>query len=981
MQYHNRTINYIKYILSFFLVLGALFAVSQHRATAYAAGSDRIYYFNMSANGVEGSMILVETDGHWGLMDAGHRYATTIQDSTGRTFSTAVNGLSSQIYCRNGKDVANYMINQLGVTHLDFVVGTHAHSDHVGGIPEVAATSYKDASGQTRYLVDSGTTYYYKEYQHISDLEDDLVQYSSASWHNQAFAYQAAETMRTQGAVLVNVANGRVVTNAEQANFGDYIEFMVGDMTFRLYNLDEQTYSGSENINSIVTVMSNGTHTVVNLADINTNNGAIDKVSAAIAGDIANNPNMAPVDIVVAGHHGYAGSNTKTMFDELQPGFVVVSNGMSNSWLYTDGDLAAAIPYAEGLFGTLFYNTSISPYAVVTDLNGESVYVYSLESNGNLTNAISRMMKASNKTGWASWVNTEGTLWSYLENGKSVRNAWRRVGGKMYHFDNTGIMDTGWYTDAGGTRYLEESGALITGWRKLDGCWYYFENNKGYRVTNAWQRVNGKMYHFDAEGRMQTGWYEDDGGVRYLDDSGALITGWKLLDNTWYYFENNKGYRVTNAWQRVNGKMYHFDAEGRMQTGWYEDDGGVRYLDDSGALITGWRDINGKRYYFEGNKGYKAANSWQRINGKMYYFDDDGSIHTGWLEDDGGVRYLNADGTIAVGWKLLDNTWYYFEGNKGYKVTNAWQRINGKMYHFDAEGRMQTGWYEDDGGVRYLDSNGSIVTGWREIDGNWCYFDSQYGYRQTLTGWHRINGTMHYFDNDGSMHTGWLEDEGGVRYLDAGGALVTGWRQIGDTWYYFESNKGYRVTNAWQRVNGKMYHFDAEGRMQTGWYEDDNGVRYLDSNGNIVTGWQQIDGEWCCFDSQYGYRQTVTGWQQIAGKWYYFYDDGRMARDAWVDGYYVGSDGVWVEGAVPTRTTKAVADNAETMTLEEENSGSNVDNTLVLTTQDRGVDEADNIVDNSANMNGESVNADDVSADVNDESVDDNDGAIEDEAA
>ena len=140
----------VKYILSFFLVLAAFFAVSQHGMVAHAAGSDRIYYFNMDDNGLEGSMMLVETNGHWGLVDAGHRYATTIQDRNGATYATNVNGLSSQVYCRNGRDVANYMINNLGIKHLDFIVGTHAHSDHVGGIPEVAAASFKDSAGRTR---------------------------------------------------------------------------------------------------------------------------------------------------------------------------------------------------------------------------------------------------------------------------------------------------------------------------------------------------------------------------------------------------------------------------------------------------------------------------------------------------------------------------------------------------------------------------------------------------------------------------------------------------------------------------------------------------------------------------------------------------------------------------------------------------------------------------------------------------------------
>lgn len=56
--------------------------------------------------------------------------------------------------------------------------------------------------------------------------------------------------------------------------------------------------------------------------------------------------------------------------------------------------------------------------------------------------------------------------------------------------------------------------------------------------------------------------------------------------------------------------------------------------------------------------------------------------------------------------------------------------------------------------------------------------------------------------------------------------------------------------------------------------------------------WQCIDGSWYCFDDN-GYRRY--GWIYWNDKWYYCGTDGAlMANTRTPDGYYVGSDGVWV---------------------------------------------------------------------------------------
>ena len=75
--------------------------------------------------------ILIEQNGRFGLIDADMPYsqATDVVESTGK------GGVNNPD--RSVQAVVNYL-KYLGVTLFDFVLGTHAHSHHIGGIPQIA---------------------------------------------------------------------------------------------------------------------------------------------------------------------------------------------------------------------------------------------------------------------------------------------------------------------------------------------------------------------------------------------------------------------------------------------------------------------------------------------------------------------------------------------------------------------------------------------------------------------------------------------------------------------------------------------------------------------------------------------------------------------------------------------------------------------------------------------------------------------------
>ena len=858
-----RTRHFSLRILTFAAVLFALLCLGVQKP-AFAAGDDRLYYFNMSST-AEGNFILVESDGHWGLIDAGHSYADTVKDADGAYLpASQANGLSSQISCRNGRDAANYMVTQLGVTHLDFIVGTHAHSDHIGGMAEVASTTYADASGNLRYLVDGNTTYYYKEYHHISDLEDDLVSYSENSWHNQAFVSQALEAMLNRGVSTVDVSRQQVQHGDPGNSYGDYITFQMGDMSFRLYNL----YSGNdENANSIVTVITNGEYDVVSLADINIINGAIDNTAVAIGKDFGN------VDVVVAGHHGYSGSNTKKMFDTLQPDFVIVSNG-NNANIFTSYDFAAALPYAQEQFGTNFFTTAMSQHAIVTDLSGNSVWVYDLKDDGSMTDAFYTAIQASRQTGWVSWVNTDTVLWSYLENGVPVKNCWKYIGNGYYYFYDDGIMAAntwvgeyyvdasgvwvpgfdangayGWVVRAGRRSFRFYDGTWAQGWLLLDGNWYYFGEDKW--VKTGWQTIDNNRYFFYDNGVLAANTWI---GEYYVGESGAWIPdywnpGWHDFGDGWKAYRSADGTSWVNGWQFIDNAWYYF------QNNW---------------MLRGWNTVDGKRYFFYDN-GRLAQNTWVG----QFYVDEagvwDDVWRTGWYDFPEGRAYRAADGRSWVnGWQFINNSWYYFQDNW---MLTGWNTVDDKRYFFYDDGRMaadawigefyvdadgvwipdywKPGWYTFPEGKAYRAADGrSWVNGWQFIDNAWYYFRENW----MLTGWQTIDDKRYFFYDNGKMaQNTWVGD-------------------------FFVSESG-----AWEDV------------WRSGWYTFPEGVAYRLADGlSWANGWQWIGNSWYYFQDQW----MLTGWNTVDGKRYFFYDDGRMAADAWIGDYYVDASGAWVEGAV-----------------------------------------------------------------------------------
>ncbi len=123
--------------------------------------------------------------------------------------------------------------------------------------------------------------------------------------------------------------------------------------------------------------------------------------------------------------------------------------------------------------------------------------------------------------------------------------------------------------------------SVVEGWSKKDGQWLY-QLEDGSHIVNEWKQINGTWYHFDNSGLMQTGWIKENGTWYYLNDSGAMQTGWVKENGTWYYL-NNSGAMQT-GWVKENGTWYYLNQSGSMETGWFTVSDKWYYANESGAL-------------------------------------------------------------------------------------------------------------------------------------------------------------------------------------------------------------------------------------------------------------------------------------------------------------------------------------------------------------------------------------------------------------
>ena len=650
--------------------------------------------------------IVLESNGRFGIVDSG-------EDSDYPDGSDPRYPLRPGIVKGSGvEDAVVAYLKNLGVNsgNLEFYLGTHPHSDHIGSADEII----REFRPQRVYL---------------AEYQDSFISDEARLWDNQYVYDRAIAAAKETGAILiqnldpnapVEPAPNPVEAQSDLTAVGDAPQadvldaealhhafgvdptdqddpynsellpeegiavtrsvdpnlihehapdpsttgspfFTLGDMNIEIVNYgDDYKFNPVPDANYFswgVKVKAGGS-TAFLAGDINNYDGDEDRLSGMIG----------HVDLLKLAHHGLSGSNTPSYLTALSPTYAVQTGNSSN------------LPeYATKTLDRLGVRYFTAPEA---SANGYGAVVATFARDGLHLNV---MKDAATYHAF----NHDPRLVLYYQGLKQAYQGWKKLGGSWYWFANSAAATQNSWIKQGGTWYwLTDSGAMATGWAKAaDGKWYYFEGSGAMR-SGGWMKQGSSWYYLSGSGAMQTGWLSKGGSWYWLDpESGRMATGWaKASDGKWYYFEGSGAMR-SGGWMKQGSSWYYLSGSGAMQTGWLSKGGSWYWLDpDSGGMATGWEKASdGKWYYFEGS-GAMQSSRWLKQGTAWYYLSGSGAMQTGWLLTGGAWYWMDPEsGMMATGWLENGGSWYYLDPSSGAMATGT-AVIDGTRYIFDDSG-------------------------------------------------------------------------------------------------------------------------------------------------------------------------------------------------------------------------------------------------------------------------------------------------------
>lgn len=236
--------------------------------------TDRIHFLNTGAS----DAILIESCGRFALVDCA-------EDSDNPR------GFKELEYQGYEDLVLEYLkenaADKSGKVHLDFVLGTHSHSDHIGGFDTIVSNPAVDINRA-----------YLKEYD-----ENKIVSYEVEKWDNKEVYNQMVDALNKKSIPIISKL--------------DHTPFWLGNFKITLFNTEDNDKKRvGENDRSLGILLEKGGTKIFLAGDIDNFSGDEKRLA----------PQIGKVDLLKVGHHSYAGSTSAAWLKALKPNTCIITN-------------------------------------------------------------------------------------------------------------------------------------------------------------------------------------------------------------------------------------------------------------------------------------------------------------------------------------------------------------------------------------------------------------------------------------------------------------------------------------------------------------------------------------------------------------------------------------------------------------------------------------------------------------------------------
>lgn len=231
-------------------------------------GGDRIHFISVG----NGDAVLLESQGKYALIDAGED-----TDNPRGFDDLELDGYEDYVidYLNKFCSDANGQVN------LEFIIGTHSHSDHIGAFDTIVM--------QDNIHIKKA---YFKRY-----FQDRIIADEVETWDNQEVYDQAINAINQKGIPL-------------EQDLTD-VKLELGEYKLTVFNGQEpeEGQEVGENGNSLAILVEKNGYKVMLSGDMDNYDGDEARVA----------PLVGKVDILKLGHHGYKGSSSKEYISALEP--------------------------------------------------------------------------------------------------------------------------------------------------------------------------------------------------------------------------------------------------------------------------------------------------------------------------------------------------------------------------------------------------------------------------------------------------------------------------------------------------------------------------------------------------------------------------------------------------------------------------------------------------------------------------------------